>query len=57
MWLEAISREVRGAEPHAYADDVGAIMRRRKDVQTVAGMTHEFATLTGQKINAKKRAN
>ena len=52
--LEAVSREVKGAEPQAYADDVGALMRRRRDVQKVADVTREFAILTGQQINAKK---
>ena len=47
VWLEAISCEVRDALPHAYADDVGAILRRRKDVQTVADITGAFAAMTG----------
>ena len=52
--MESITREVKGAEPAAYADDTGPFSSSRRAVSKVVEVSAEFAALTGQQVNTSK---
>eukprot|EP00973_Karenia_brevis_P094607 12423316-Karenia_brevis.AAC.1 len=54
VWLSAVAEEVNKAVPQAYADDTHSTCQTRRAVQLVADVTQDFATSTGQRVNASK---
>eukprot|EP00973_Karenia_brevis_P069344 9641906-Karenia_brevis.AAC.1 len=54
VWAKAVESEVPHTETRTYADDLQAVTRSRASITKIAGVTDDFAELTGQTINTNK---
>ena len=54
VWARTVNEEVPDASPCGYADDTGATSAELAPIQNVLDITCQFATATGQVLNASK---
>ena len=52
--MTAVSVECPGADPFCYADDANAVASSRAQLDSVLGVTADFARLTNMKLNVPK---